>query len=116
MPIYAKVGESFQTFCDASKQPTGTILMNTSRPIGSLYTAQYDGTWAEDVAGLAATKRKTITDFLPIINFNLMLHDESNDPAIGTRTEWVTFMEDLWAIHQSSDATVVAATLPTQPS
>ncbi len=116
MPIYAIVGEASQTFCNAGDEPSGAIQMSVERPSDSDYVAQADGTWAEDVAGLAAKKRQTIVAFLPIINFNLMLHDESNAPAVGTRTEWVTFMEDLWTIHQDTDANVIAATIPTQPS
>ncbi len=115
MPIYAIVGEASQTFCNAGDEPSGAIQMSVERPSDSDYVAQADGTWAEDVAGLAAKKREAIKALLPCASYNIRLHDESITGAVATRAAWVTFLSALWAIHQDTDANVAAATLPNEP-
>ena len=116
MPIYAIVGEASQTFCNAGDEPSGAIQMSVERPSDSDYVAQADGTWAEDVAGLAAKKREAIKVLLPVVSYHIRIHDEGITGAVATRAAWVTFLDALWTIYQDTDTNVAAATIPTEPS
>ncbi len=116
MPIYAMPGQSLQTFCNVGKEPKGSIVMDSERPSGSLYIAQVDGTWAEDITGIATHKRKVIKALMPTASYNISLHDENIGGAVSTRAQWVTYMLALWAIHESSNVNVFMATIPSEPS
>ena len=48
MPIYAIVGESAQTFCNAGDEPSGAIQMSVERPYEDFYIATENGTWEID--------------------------------------------------------------------
>ncbi len=116
MPIYAIPGESKQTFCSPGKEPTGAILMSAARPVGSLYIAQVDGNWSEDITGIATHKRKVIKALMQTASYNISLHEANIPSAVATKEDWAAFLSALCAIHESSNVNVFTANIPTQPS